>query len=253
MIWIIIIVIILVIFSLLFMNCIEKYDGSDLEVNVNEIQTKHQIIVVLRSMLQDLHSLFEMAKITYWIDGGTLLGAIRHQDVIPWDDDADLAVLESDEDKLLSLKSWLNQMGYGLSKFWGGYKVYPLNGVDIKYYNRNWKWNEVNKEIELEETFNYKYPFVDIFLVKKDGDIFHYANRYVQRVWPNYYHTVQDLLPLKKYQFSDFYLIGPNNPTNYLNRSYGSDWEHIGYKSYDHLNQRMVPLIKFKIEPIKNN
>jgi phosphorylcholine metabolism protein LicD len=231
----------------------EKYEQSDQEININEISTDSRIITLLRTMLEDVGTLFNMYNITYWIDGGTLLGAVRHQDVIPWDDDADISVLLKDENKMLSLIPRLNQMGYGFSKFWGGYKVFPMNGIDIKFYNRNWKWSEVSKDIEDKETFNYKYPFIDIFLVNKFDDTYHYSSKYVQRVWPNYYHKSEDLFPLKLYKFSTFYLYGPQNPTPYLTRSYGADWPYVGYKSYDHLNQRMTPLVKFKIDPIRNS
>lgn len=39
-------------------------------------------------------------NISYWLEFGTLIGAIRHGGFIPWDDDIDVSVLESDMNKL---------------------------------------------------------------------------------------------------------------------------------------------------------
>ena len=59
--------------------------------------TQRYILHVLREVTRVLEEL----KIPYFMQGGTMLGAIRHGGFIPWDDDVDLGIPRADYDRLL--------------------------------------------------------------------------------------------------------------------------------------------------------
>ena len=51
-------------------------------------------------LLKRLDEVCKKYNLRYWLDGGSLLGAIRHNGFIPWDDDIDVVMPRKDYDKL---------------------------------------------------------------------------------------------------------------------------------------------------------
>lgn len=191
---------------------------------------KPEIVKLIYQMVHDISQLFCYFGIDYWMDGGTLLGGVRHSGLIKWDDDVDFGLVSKDIKKFLALEPVLNFCGYSITKVWFGYKIF--------YSNR-----------KMIEGFDYSFPFIDIFPFREiDGKI-KPSYKKVRDTWPKESWDMEELFPLKKYKFGQTVVLGPNKPLDYLDRMYGKDWNKIAYRQYDHEVEEEVEKIKVKLTP----
>lgn len=75
---------------------------------------------------KEIRRVCKLLNINYFLDSGTLLGAIRHDGFIPWDDDFDMGMLRVDYERFLKeapavldkkyfLQTWYSDERYGLA------------------------------------------------------------------------------------------------------------------------------------------
>ena len=62
-----------------------------------------QAKLVMLKLLRVFDDICRKNNLKYWLDGGTLIGAIRHNGFIPWDDDIDVAMLSDDYEKFIEI------------------------------------------------------------------------------------------------------------------------------------------------------
>lgn len=97
--FLILIIITLLCYPLYYNNYVKKIkidNVDDFIINKNE---KDELIELYRFVVDEL----KKNNIKFWLIGGTLLGKVRHNGIIPWDNDVDLAILDEDYDKVYKI------------------------------------------------------------------------------------------------------------------------------------------------------
>lgn len=201
-------------------------------------------------LLDKFDKLCKKHNLTYWLDFGTMLGAVRHQGFIPWDDDLDVGMMIGDYKKLLEIDS-SELLEFGMTSpegFTGVFKKLVLKeltedtimGIDIfPYYyegiDHNYKSNlltRINsciKEINEYETvenenilkLSKKYKINQDNSEKFDKSKIIYLGTscvlYKQELF-----TYEDIYPLDEVLFEDKTYKIPNNYYKFLFSRYSN-------------------------------
>ena len=185
-------------------------------------------------------SLLNKHNIHFWMYGGALLGYVRNNDLIPWDNnDVDLFVWKEDYPKLLALKKTFKKIGFkvlvkekSLDLRWKemhiGFQYNTLNGSNAYVYDRLVTNNRFGNivyfgilckisSLGMKKTKR----FLKWFLIVTNGCYI------VTQVVPAHF-----FLKLKEIDFFGVKLKVPSNTKKYLEYTFGKDWKtpNINFK-----------------------
>jgi hypothetical protein len=158
--------------------------------------------------LKTIDHIFNKHKIYYTAAYGTLLGAVRHWNIIPWDDDADLNIWRKDYNKILDLKEEFKSYGLILESDWKLIKVY--------FDDKN------------------KFPFIDLFINEpKNGRLIRCSEPFEKKCveidkindwwWKWIDYPSEWIEKRKRFKFGEIEIWGPAEPEKVLTFWYGAD------------------------------
>lgn len=178
---------------------------------------KPSVILSLYQMMKDTDELLTANEIPYLIFSGSLLGAVRHEGIIPWDDDIDIALPENAQEAFIHLIPAFKQLGYYVLPAVFGYRI-----IKPRYPKLVWRF--------MGKTYFWHMTCIDVFTLSSvdDKSVGHL------RLWPNDYFYTHEIYPLKRYRFGELWVLGPQQATPYLNRAYGGDWDRVAYRQTSH-------------------
>lgn len=230
-----------------------EYNGPGTELRKAQLR--------MLEILQEVDRICNKYNIPYWIDAGTLLGAIRHGGFIPWDDDIDIVLLRDDYLRLINIlpqelpEQFVTQNAENEEHF---HMVYS------RVVDKNSFSDYGDDKLPIRRKFKYQGLFLDLFFIErgflpvKQGvtRVHYYLFRRRKRsigwkfLWvlsksmiallraTSYFIPAQfmifgygipfyrsfrkdEIFPVKPISFEGCTVMGPSDPHSYLQRQYG--------------------------------
>ena len=107
---------------------------------------------IAEKMLHEVTQVFDLLRVPYWLEGGTQIGIVREQRLLPWDNDMDISMYDNHKRKLWLLTPLLLFRGYRLTLQnhqidMGPFKKGELKIIKIRNFTRWLKKGKVTLDV----------------------------------------------------------------------------------------------------------
>jgi hypothetical protein len=185
--------------------------------------------------LRDADDILFPERVDYCVMFGTLLGLLRHDGVIPWDDDLDIIIFDADKFER-RCRPQFEDRGYVVyddTRVLGGverrcgYRIHAERGLPIP--GQTWK-----------------FPWLGVWEPDIHGSTMTLPPE-------EFSYSVDDFFPLERRRFLDFTVSVPRRPNEIVKQYYGDDClEMCLLHNLDHRHYKPTgfPATKFPLEDV---
>lgn len=188
----------------------KEYAVPELPLKGKAYLLKEEYMVRQRELLKNVTAFFDMKGIEYWLSGGTLLGFVRHETTIPWDDDLDVHTHWKHREYMFSKKFARDLNEHGLQSM-------LLLGASLKSVDKH------GGAVRIRDAKG-DVPVCDVFFAKQDEQTVAKVDSWngkklnfnKKERWP-----VDVVFPTEEREVDGFKLRFPNKPEAFLKQQYG--------------------------------
>ncbi|MBR1619436.1 LicD family protein [bacterium] len=263
-------------------NPFEKYKRNNVDITTLPPATGQirDIQLANLALLKEFDYVCKQNGLRYWLDFGSLLGAVRHKGFIPWDDDIDVSMMREDYEKIIDAfnNTSRNHDIYAEQTYLGKAQtiikvkhkrcshlfvdIFPCdyaNSVENKenrilktkylqkirnQLNKNKNYSSSDKVLQKIKELNSEL-IPNIFVENSDIQCgLDYS--YTEPLWVYSYETI---FPLKEIEFEGFQAMCINKPEQYLSDIFGDYMAYpkkfgFGHNAYIKLSETEKEVMK---------
>jgi lipopolysaccharide cholinephosphotransferase len=182
----------------------EKIQFTKKECNYPHYELSEVELIYHKELLEEFLRFAQEKQLVYFAISGTLIGAIRHGGLMPWDDDIDMGILEDSKGIIESYKS----------------DTFRITPEGFGYKLRS----------------NHHTLSLDIMVFEMKGGMYRIRND----MFPTEAIKLNEIFPLKQVPFSGFEINVPNKSEEYLDRGFPG-WKTKVILQCGHANNWYTP------------